>query len=75
MADYGKNGYMDFRRLWELMERKRIGKIDLRSDGVHGNTIQKLKKNENVTTEVLCHLCKVLDCQPGDIMEYKRVGE
>nr|DAE66782.1 MAG TPA: putative transcriptional regulator [Bacteriophage sp.]DAX05429.1 MAG TPA: putative transcriptional regulator [Bacteriophage sp.] len=31
----------------------------------------KLTKNENVTCEVICNLCRLLNCQPGDIMEYK----
>ena len=28
-----------------------------------------IKKNENVSTEVLCKICKALQCQVEDIME------
>ena len=33
------------------------------------NVIAKMGKNENVSTEVLCKICKALDCQLDDIME------
>jgi len=68
--EYGKNGRMVFTKLWSLMEKKKINKQYLRNNGLHANTIQKLVNNENVTCEVLCNVCKLLNCQPGDIMEY-----
>lgn len=33
-------------------------------------TIQKLRKNGSVTTDTLDTVCRLLSCQPGDIMEY-----
>ena len=33
-------------------------------------SIRKLNKDENVTTEVIGKICKVLDCTPDDIMEF-----
>lgn len=70
MAEYGKNGYIDFSRLWVLLEKKNLNKQWLRNHGMHANTISKLTKNENVTCEVICNICKLLDIQPGDLMEY-----
>lgn len=70
MAEYGKNGYIDFSRLWEILEKKNLNKQWLRNNGMHANTISKLTKNENVTCEVICNICKLLDIQPGDLMEY-----
>lgn len=70
--NYGENGILDFRKLWKIMDDKRLKKTDLRKAGLHSNTVAKLSKNENVTAEVICTLCKILDCQPGDIMEYKK---
>jgi DNA-binding Xre family transcriptional regulator len=37
--------------------------------GVTTNVIAKMGKNENVSTEALYKICKVLDCQLDDIME------
>lgn len=70
--NYGENGILDFKKLWILMADKRLKKADLRKAGLHSNTVAKLTKNENVTADVICMLCKILDCQPGDIMEYKK---
>lgn len=42
----------------------------LRQNGVHPATVNKLRKGERVNTDTIALLCKLLDCQPGDIMEY-----
>lgn len=42
----------------------------LRQNGFHSATVNKLRKNQTVTTETIAALCRLLDCQPGDIMEY-----
>ena len=75
LANYGQNGYIDFTRLWELVDKKNLNKQWLKNNGIHSNTVAKLTKNENVTCDVICNLCKLLDCQPGQIMEYKQKQE
>ena len=72
MADYGKNGYIDFSKLWNVLKKKELNKQWLIIIGLHSYTVAKLTKNENVTCEVICTLCKLLNCQPSDIMEYKK---
>ncbi|MGN0674284.1 MAG: helix-turn-helix domain-containing protein [Oscillospiraceae bacterium] len=32
--------------------------------------VDRLVKNSNVNTSTIIELCKLLDCQPADIMEY-----
>ena len=71
MANYGENERIEFNKLLNLMNKKELNKQWLKNNGIHSNTIAKLTKNENVTCEVLCNLCRLLNCQPGDIMEYK----
>lgn len=73
MANYGENGYISFEKLWLLMEKKKLNKTYLRDRGIHSNTISKLVKNENVTMEVIAHLCSILNCSPGQIMDYVKV--
>lgn len=70
MADYGKHGIISFERLKTLLKEKGLNKQWLRNNGVHANTVAKLGKNENVTCEVISHLCYLLECKPEDIMEY-----
>jgi DNA-binding Xre family transcriptional regulator len=40
-----------------------------KTTGISPATFTKLKKNETVSLEVLMKICKVLDCDFGDIME------
>ncbi|MDY5498466.1 MAG: helix-turn-helix transcriptional regulator [Anaerobutyricum sp.] len=32
--------------------------------------ISRLNNNVNVAVDTIAYLCEILDCQPGDIMEY-----
>jgi len=34
------------------------------------STLQKFRNNETVSWENLSTVCKLLNCQPGDLMEY-----
>ncbi len=69
---YGTNGIIEFSRLWELLNQKGYNKQWLKNHGIHSNTVAKLTKNENVTCEVLANLCNLLNCQPEEIMEYRK---
>lgn len=69
---YGTNGRMIFDRLWKALEIRGKNKQYLKDNGIHSNTVAKLTKNENVSCEVLVNICKLLDCQPWDIMEYQK---
>lgn len=61
---------LDYRKLWHLMLDKKVNKSRLREWGIHSTTITKLTKNEAVSTETIERICKLLSCQPADIMEY-----
>ena len=59
------------KKLWKLLIDKEMQKKDLRiAAGLSTNVIAKLGKNENVSTEVLGKICKVLQCEITDIMEF-----
>ena len=58
-----------------LMDSKGLKKWDLRQKGINGTVLDKvlsgpLTKNKRVDTETINKLCFILECQPGDIMEY-----
>ena len=42
----------------------------LRKNGIHPATVNKLRKGDRVNTDTISSLCRLLGCQPGDIMEY-----
>ena len=53
-----------------MIDRK-INKTDLRIVvGITTTALAKLGKNENVNTEVLAKICKVLECGGDDVMEF-----
>ena len=57
-------------KLFALMEQKGINKYYLRKNGIHAAVVDKLIKGRTVDTTTINNLCALLDCQPGDIMEY-----
>lgn len=38
------------------------------------STLQKLRNNEMVAISNIETICRLLNCQPGDILEYKEEG-
>jgi putative transcriptional regulator len=62
--------------LFDLMKEKGFTTYKIRREHIFGQaTLQRLRRNEPVSTETIATLCKILDCQPGDIMEYKNDGK
>ena len=57
-------------KFFELLSIKGINKSDLRNYGFSQRVSVKLSKGEDISTNTLNRICKLLDCQPGDIMEY-----
>lgn len=62
-----------FDRLWKTMEERNVSTYYLREKGgIDSKTIRRLKNNENIEIKTLDRLCKALDCDIADIMEYKK---
>lgn len=58
-------------KLFDILNRKGLNKTDLISiAGITAPTIAKLSKGATITSETIEKICKGLECQPGDIMEY-----
>ena len=59
-------------KLLDLLNRKGIGKTELRKKiDISSATLAKISKHEYVSLEVIDKICKVLECQPGDILKYQ----
>ena len=59
-----------YNKLWKLLIDKRMSKIELRdAAGMSSNTLARLGKEETISMNVIMRICKVLDCDVGDIME------
>lgn len=60
-----------YNRLWKILIDKEMNKVELRdAAGITSATLAKLGKNQNVSMEVLGRICRVLDCDVGDVVEY-----
>lgn len=60
-----------FYKLLDLLNRKGMSKEDLRKEiNVSSATMAKISKGESISLKVVASICEVLQCQPGDIMEY-----
>lgn len=58
-------------KLFDLMNRNKIKVGDLIAGaGITGPVAAKLKKGAAVNTDTINKICKYLQVQPGDIMEF-----
>ena len=61
---------LSYNKLWKLLIDKGMTKTETRLKAdISTTTLAKLGKNETVSMEVLLKICKVLDCNVGDIMD------
>ncbi len=60
-----------FNKLFSLLDAQGKSATHwLRQNGMHPSVVNKLRKDGRVNTDTINELCRLLDCQPGDIMEY-----
>lgn len=62
-----------YNRLWRIMKAKGISQYKLIKEyGFSSGQLDRLRKNENISTYTLNRLCEILDCRLEDIAEYKK---
>ena len=60
-----------YNKLWKLMIDKKLKKKYLiETVGLSRSTVSHLNHDEHVSTETLMKICKALECDIGDIMEF-----
>ncbi len=61
---------VNYRKLWKLLIDKNMKKVELkRLAKISGYNIGRLTRNENVTVDVLAHICLALNCGFDDVVE------
>ena len=76
---YGQQAYrhrsknmITYEKLWTTMKEKGVSQYCLIKDHkISSGQLDRLRRNENVTTYVLNKLCRILDCRIEDIIEYR----
>lgn len=62
---------MYYYKMFDLLSRKGIKKVEFaKIAGISTTTMAKLANNQTVQTDIIEKICKALNVQPGDIMEY-----
>lgn len=61
---------ISYNKLWKLLIDKGMTKTQMRLQAdISTTTLAKLGKSETVSMDVLLKICKLLDCNIGDIMD------
>ena len=62
---------VSYNKLWKLLIDKKMTASDLRkAANVAPNTMTKLRRDEDVSLDVLGRICAVLNVNIGDIMDF-----
>ena len=62
---------VSYNKLWKLLIDKKMTASDLRkAANVAPNTMTKLRRDEDVSLDVLRRICAVLNVNIGDIMDF-----
>lgn len=60
-----------FDKLFSLMKKRGLSTYRIRKENIISQSaLTSLNNDKGVTTNTINKLCKILNCQPGDIMEY-----
>lgn len=67
---------ISYNKLLTLFEKKDITSYTIKKEKLIGqSTWKKIHENGHIDTRTIEALCKYLNCQPGDILEYMPDGE
>lgn len=62
---------ISYNKLWKLLVDKKMSKADLRKAAEFApNTLTRLRRDEEVKMAVLYRICRTLDVNIGDVMEF-----
>ena len=62
---------ISYNKLWKKLIDKKMSAADLRKMAdIAPNTMTRMKKDQEVTIQVLERICKILDTDFGEIIEY-----
>lgn len=58
-------------KMVKLLDEKGVTSYTVKRDNIIGQaTFRKIKEGGVIDTRTIAKICKILKCQPGDILEY-----
>lgn len=62
---------VSYNKLWKLLIDKKLKKKDLINlTKISTSTLAKMGKDQQVSMDIISRICKVLECNVGDIMDF-----
>lgn len=62
---------VSYDKLWKLLIDKKMNRTDLKNTaGISFNVLAKMGKGEAVSMESMMKVCKALECDISDVMEF-----
>jgi len=61
---------ISFAPMRQFMKNHKISYYYLANQGIEAPTLQRIRHDDPITTETLNKLCKIMNCQPADLLEY-----
>jgi putative transcriptional regulator len=62
---------ISYDKFFELAKSKGFTTYKIRKEKLIGEaTMQKMREGGDIDTRTIAKFCKLLECQPGDILEY-----
>lgn len=63
---------VSYDKLWKLLIDKKMNRTELKeAAGISFNVLAKMGKNEFISMESLFKICVALECDVGDVMEFR----
>ena len=63
---------ISYNKLWKLLIDKKMSASELRKNAeIAPNTMTRMRKDQDVSLAVLGRICDCLECDFGDLVEYK----
>lgn len=56
--------------LWKTMKKKNISQYKLMQKGIDNRTLDALRHNRNITMLTLEKICRILECNASDVVEF-----
>ena len=67
---------ISYKPLWNLLiDRDMTKKALMQETGISKSSVDKMGRGENVSLEIIDRICKQLDCNISEVIEYKHGEE
>ena len=63
---------LDYSPMWQTMKEKGITQYRLLKSGIDNETLDAVKKGNNITLLTLEKICNILECTPNEVVRFQK---